>query len=514
MPRRLLVRTVVVGGNTLVSRVLGFVRDVVVATTFGAGAGTDAFFVAFRIPNLLRRLFAEGAFSQAFVPVLSEYRERQTTAQTRELLAAVAGVLGLATGIIGVIGMLAAPLLVYAFAPGFSADPDRQRLTADMLRITFPYITFISLASLCSGVLNTFGRFGIPAFTPVLLNVCMIGAALWLAPLFPEPVVALAWGVLAAGFAQLLFQLPSLARIGMLVWPRLRGAHEGVRRVLRLMLPALFGVSVSQINLLVDTIIASFLVTGSVSWLYYSDRLVEFPLGLFGVALGTVILPSLSRDHAVGSAREFSSTLDWALRWSVVSAVPASVALAVLPQPLLGTLFGYGEFGADDVRQSAMSLTAFALGLLPFVCIKVLAPGYFARQDTRTPVRIGVIAMLSNVVLNLLLVGFLAHAGLALATALSAMLNAGLLYRGLRRESVHRPSHGWQALLLRTSFAAAVMGLWLYSLQGDTSFWSEAPSTDRIMRLSALVVGGGALYVGLMMAFGMRIRHLRRDTST
>ena len=511
--RRLLGRTLIVGVNTLASRVLGFVRDMVVATVFGAGAGPDAFFVAFRIPNLLRRLFAEGAFAQAFVPVLSEYHEKETPAAQRELVAAVAGVLGAATLVIGALGMLAAPLLVHVFAPGFDGDGGRHALASEMLRITFPYIAFISLTSLAGGVLNTWGRFAVPAFTPVLLNVCMIAAALWLSPRVDEPIVALAWGVCAAGAVQLLFQLPFLARIGMLVRPRLVRGHAGVRRVLKLMLPALFGVSVAQVNLLINTMIASFLVTGSVSWLYYSDRLLEFPLGLLGVALGTVILPSLSKDHATASSQAFSDTLDWALRWSVVVALPAATALAVLPVPLLGTLFGYGEFTATDVAMSARSLAAFALGLLPFVLVKVLAPGFYARQDTRTPVRIGVISMLANIGFNVVLVWPLAHAGLALATSLAAVVNAGLLYRELRRAGVHRPVAGWRALLLRSLVASAVMAGLLLWLHGADGFWSSAPAPERAMRLALLVGAGMASYGAVLLATGLRPRDLvRRET--
>ncbi|MCA8967719.1 MAG: murein biosynthesis integral membrane protein MurJ, partial [Planctomycetes bacterium] len=389
------------------------------------------------------------------------------------LVAAVAGTLGAATLVVGALGMIAAPWLVLLFAPGFGegAEP-RHILAAEMLRITFPYIIFISLTSLAGGVLNTWGRFAVPAFTPVLLNICMIAAALWLAPRFETPIVALAWGVAVAGVVQLLFQLPFLARLGMLVWPRLVRGHAGVRRVLGLMLPALFGVSVAQINMLINTLVASFLVTGSVSWLYYSDRLLEFPLGLLGVALGTVILPSLARDHARQSAEAFSSTLDWALRCSFVVALPATVGLAMLAVPLLGTLFAYGEFGAEDVTMAARSLLAFAPGLLPLVLVKVLAPGYYARQDTRTPVRVGVMAMVADIVLLAVLVWPLAHAGLALATALAAALNAALLYRGLYRDRVHRPRPGWPAMFARTLFACGVMAVLLHAMRGDVTFWS------------------------------------------
>ena len=506
--RSLLKSTGVVGASTTASRVFGFVRDVVIAQAFGASAGADAFFVAFRIPNFLRRLFAEGAFAQAFVPVLSEYRAKREVADVRDLASHVAGALIGVLSVVTVAGVVAAPVLIAVFAPGFVSDPEKYALAVEMVRLTFPYVFFISLVAFAGGILNTYGRFAVPAFTPVLLNLCLIAAALWLAPVLDIPVVALAWGVLAAGIVQLAFQFPFLAALGMLVRPRLRRAHEGVARVISLILPAVFGVSVSQINLLVDTMIASFLVTGSVSWLYFSDRMVEFPLGVFGIALATVILPYLSRQHAAASPESFSDTLDWALRLVVLIATPAAVGLGVLAAPILTTLFQYGEFSPHDVDMAARSLLAFAFGLVAFVAVKVLATGYFSRQDTRTPVRVGVVAMLSNIVLNLALVVPLAHAGLALATTLSAFLNAGLLLRGLVTRGVFRPRPGWGGFMARVLAGNLVLGATLWMARGEPVAWFEAEAASRAFRLCTVIATGMVVYAFVMLGLGIRPRHL------
>ena len=490
----------------MASRVFGFVRDVVIAQAFGAGAGADAFFVAFRIPNFLRRLFAEGAFAQAFVPVLSEYRANREIADVRDLASHVSGALIGVLAVVTVAGVVAAPVLIAVFAPGFLSDPEKYALAVEMVRITFPYVFFISLVAFAGGILNTYGRFAVPACTPVLLNLCLIGAALWLAPVLDIPVVALAWGVLAAGIVQLAFQFPFLAAFGMLVRPRLRRAHDGVTRVISLIIPAVFGVSVSQINLLVDTMIASFLVTGSVSWLYFSDRMVEFPLGVFGIALATVILPHLSRQHASAAPGSFSDTLDWALRLVVLLATPAALGLGVLAAPILTTLFQYGQFSAHDVDMAARSLLAFAFGLIAFIAVKVLATGYFSRQDTRTPVRVGVVAMLSNIVLNLVLVVPLAHAGLALATTLSAFLNAGLLLRGLVKRGVFRPRPGWGGFIARVVIGNLVLGAVLWVARGEPDAWLEAEAGARALHLGVVVVAGMVLYTLIMLGLGMRPR--------
>lgn len=506
MSRSLLKSTGVVGASTTASRVFGFVRDVVIAHAFGASAGADAFFVAFRLPNFLRRLFAEGAFAQAFVPVLTEYRAQREVGEVRDLVSHVAGALIGVLAVVTVVGVVAAPVLIAVFAPGFLSDPAKYALAVEMVRITFPYVFLISLVAFAGGILNTYGRFAVPALTPVLLNLCLIGAALWLAPVLDIPVVALAWGVLAAGFVQLAFQFPFLAALGMVVRPRLRRAHDGVSRVISLIIPAVFGVSVSQINLLVDTMIASFLVTGSVSWLYFSDRMVEFPLGVFGIALATVILPHLSRQHATASPESFSDTLDWALRLVVLIATPAALGLGMLAAPILTTLFQYGQFSAHDVDMAARSLLAFAFGLIAFVAVKVLATGYFSRQDMRTPVRVGVVAMVSNIVLNLALVVPLAHAGLALATTLSAFVNAGLLLRGLLVRGVFRPRPGWGGFVARVVAGNLILGAVLWVARGEPAEWLEAEAAVRAFRLFAVVAAAIVLYAVVMLGLGMRPR--------
>jgi len=515
MSRRLLKSTAIVSAMTSLSRVLGLVRDVVFAQLLGAGAATDAFFVAFKIPNFLRRLFAEGAFSQAFVPVLSEYKSQRDEQAVRSLVQHAAGTLGGILFLITVLAALAAPVLVMIFAPGFIDEPGRFDLTTEMLRITFPYLLFISLVALAGSVLNAFGRFAVPAFTPVFLNVVLIGMAIWGAPYFEQPVMALAWGVFGAGAVQLAFQLPFLKRLGLLVWPRWGMREPGVRRIGKLMLPAIFGSSVAQINLLFDTLIASFLVAGSVSWLYYSDRLVEFPLGVFGIALATVILPSLSKRHAEAEPEAFSRTLDWALRWVLVIGVPATVGLFVLSGPILATLFYYGEFDLQDLDMARLSLMAYALGLLGFIAVKVLAPGFYARQDTRTPVRIGIIAMVSNMGLNVAFVVPMVmlgvegpHSGLALATACSAFINAGLLFRVLRREGVLTLLPGWGWMLGRVALAGAAMAALLVWGAGDLSRWLPWGLWTRITELGLWVVAGAVCYFGVLLLLGIRPREL------
>ena len=508
--RSLLRSSAVVGIMTMLSRVLGLVRDVVVANFFGAGSSADAFFVAFKIPNFLRRLFAEGAFSQAFVPVLSEYRSLQDKQAVKELVDRVAGSLGIILTLVTAVGVMGAPVLAAIFAPGFYMnDPLRYELAVEMLRFTFPYLLLISLTAFAGSILNSYERFAVPAFTPVLLNLSLIGAAIWLQPLFEQPVMALALGVLIAGSVQLLFQMPFLWRIQLLPSPKLGFGHPGVKQIMTLMVPALFGVSVSQINLLLDTLLASFLQTGSVSWLYYSDRLAELPLGVFGIAIATVILPSLSRKHAEKSTGHFARTLDWAMRMVLLIGLPAAMALLVLAEPLIATLFHYGEMTDRDVTMAAMSLRAYACGLMAFMLIKVLAPGYFSRQDTKTPVKIGIIAMAVNMVLNLILIWPLAHVGLALATTLSAFLNAGLLLRGLLKDGVFVWQPGWSKCLLRMLLAnGAMIGL-LLLLVGAPEQWLAYDLWQRVMQMALLVGGGAGLYLLVLVLLGMRPRDLR-----
>jgi putative peptidoglycan lipid II flippase len=508
----LMASTLVVSSMTLLSRILGLIRDVVLARYLGVSAGTDAFFVAFRIPNFLRRLFAEGAFNQAFVPVLSEYRTNGSQAAVRELINRVAGTLGLTLSLVTVIGVIGAPVLITLFAPGFGDDPVKRALAVEMLRLTFPYLFFIALTAFSGAILNTWGRFAVPAFTPVLLNISLIGCALFLTPFFSDQrmAVALAWGVLIAGVAQLLFQLPFLARIGLMPKPQVSWRDPGVKKILGLMAPAIFGVSVSQINLLLDTVLASLLETGSVTWLYYSDRLVELPLGIFAIAIGTVILPSLSKKHAAASNEEFSRTLDWAMRMVLLLGLPAGLALLVLAEPLLAALFQYGEFSAFDVHQASMSLQAYSAGVVAFMLIKVLAPGYFARQDTRTPVRIGIIAMAANMVFNLLLVWHLRHVGLAMATALSAWLNAALLYRGLKADGVYQPSPGWGRFFLRLIGGSAAMVATVLWLIWQTDLWQTGLAWQRGSYIVVVVAAGALAYFAGLLLLGLRPRHLRR----
>ena len=498
---------------TFVSRILGFVRDFLIARVFGAGLATDAFFVAFRIPNLLRRLFAEGAFSQAFVPILAEYRSRQTPEETHRLIDAVATALFLALGLAAVLGMLAAPLVVYISAPGFAADPGKFELTVAMLRITFPYIAFISLVAFAAGVLNTWSRFAVPALTPVLLNVSFIVAATLFAPYFDPPVMVLAWAVVAGGFLQLAFQLPYLARLGVLPRWRLDLRNPGVRRVLGLMAPAVLGVSVSQISLLINTIFASFLVSGSVSWLYYADRLMEFPAGVLGAALGTILLPSLARYHADSDPAEYSRLLDWGLRVTFLLAVPAAAALAVLALPLVASLFHYGRFTDTDVVMTQQALVAYSGGLLGMILVKILAPGFYARQDVATPVRIGIITLAATQLMNLVLVVPLKHAGLALAIGLGACLNAFLLFRGLRRRGIYSPQPRWAEFFAKVGLAVALMAAALLLAAPESGWWLSAGAAARAGVLAALVALGVAVYTGCLLALGFRIGQFSRKAA-
>ena len=511
----LLRSSAVVGAMTLLSRVLGLARDVILAAVLGATANADAFFIAFRIPNFLRRLFAEGAFAQAFVPVLAECREAGGSAGVRDLIDHVAGALGAALLTLTLLTVTAAPLVAALFAPGFVAQPPKFALTADLIRITFPYLLLISLTGMCGAVLNSYGRFAVPAFTPVLLNLSLIAAALLAAPYFAEPAFALAWGVLLAGVVQLLFQLPFLYRLQLLPRPRWSLRHPRVRQVLTLMVPALFGVSVSQLNLLLDTVLASFLPTGSVSWLYYSDRLTELPLGVFGIAVATVIMPALSAHSAAQRGESFSRTLDWALRSVLLVALPATLALLLLAEPILIALFLYGELSTRDVAMAALSLRAYALGLVPFMLIKILAPGFYARQDMRTPVRIGIIAMVANMGLNLLFVLPLmrlwgvGHLGLALATSCSALLNASLLLRGLHREGVCRWYPGWVAYLRRLLLATLAMGALLLWLLPAPARWLAWDWWQRGAAIAALCLAGLATYLLAHWLLGTRVSQLR-----
>lgn len=498
---------------TLASRILGFVRDLIIARIFGAGLATDAFFVAFRIPNLLRRLFAEGAFSQAFVPVLAEYKNNRSGEQTRELIDHITTLLGTALFVVTLIGILAAPLIIYVSAPGFVNESDKFELTVALLRITFPYIFFISLVALAGGILNTYSHFSVPAFTPVLLNLSFIGCALWLAPMMDPPVLALAWAVFIGGILQLLFQVPFLLRLKRMPRIRLRVRNSGAWRVIKLMGPAVFGVSISQISLLINTIFASLLVTGSVSWLYYADRLMEFPAGLLGVALGTVILPSLSQHHAQNSTNEFSQLLDWGLRLTFLLTLPAAVALALLAVPLITTLFHYGAFSVEDVLMTERALVAYSIGLIGLILVKVLAPGFYARQNIKTPVKIAVVTLVATQLMNLAFIIPLQHAGLALAIGLGACLNAGILYSKLRTYNIYQPLPGWRLFLLRVSVALTVMGAGIWLLAGGDAEWLTATAVERATKLTLIVLLGAASYFASLWLLGMRLRDFSRQST-
>ena len=510
--------TSIVGAFTLLSRVTGLLRDMVYSRMFGAGVLMDAFLVAFKIPNFMRRLFAEGAFSQAFVPVVSEYKVQRPHDEVRELVDGAAGTLAWFLTVVTAVGVIAAPLLVLLFAPGFRVDEGKFDLTVEMLRWTFPYLLFISLAALAGGVLNSYGKFAVPAITSTLMNLVMIVFAAWIAPSFARPGIVLAIGVFVAGIVQLAFQVPYLVKMGLLRRPRWRWGDEGVRKIGRLMLPAIFGSSVSQVALLLDVLIASFLATGSIAWLYYADRLMEFPLGVFSIALATVILPGLAAHHAAQSPERFTATLDWALRLVVIVVLPATAALIVLSGPLTVTIFHYGKFDEHDVRMASLALTAYASGLLAFSMVKVLAPGYFARQDTRTPVRIGIQSLGVNMGLNLFVVLPLAllyperpglHALLALNNGLGAWYNSTMLYRGLRRQGVLHHASGWRRMLWQVAAGNFVMIAFLWFVAGDTQRWIEMGAWSRAQWMTLLVVGGGGLYFGTLYVLGMRLHELR-----
>ncbi len=511
----LLRSSAVVGAMTMLSRVLGLIRDIVLAGFIGANANADAFFIAFKIPQFLRRLFAEGAFSQAFVPVLSEYQSQRSFTDVKALVDRVAGALGGSLLVVTGLAVVSAPVLTAIFAPGFVSQPFKYQLTSDMIRITFPYLFFISMTGFAGAILNSYGRFAVPAFTPIFLNISIITAALWASQYFAEPVFALAWGVFTAGIVQFFFQAPFLYQLRLLPKPVFDTRDEGVRRIMKLMVPALFGVSVSQINLLLDTILASFLPTGSVSWLYYSDRLAELPLGVFAIAVGTVILPSLSRKHATQSTQQFSSTLDWGLRLVLLISLPASVALIILAEPILITLFHYGELEQRDILMASLSLRAYALGLLAFMLIKVLAPGYYSRQDMMTPVKIGIKAMVANMVLNVMLVVPLhhywqiGHVGLALATTLAAFLNAGLLFHGLYRPGIFRFQPGFYAVLLRYLLALAGMIVLLLWMVTDADLWYVMSWWERVIEMTKLCLAGAGCYFLILRLTGVSIADFR-----
>ena len=514
MSAKVIKSTFVIGLMTLVSRISGLVRDNIFAQIMGSQMVADVFFVAFRIPNFFRRLFGEGAFSAAFVPVFSDYDVNHSVEDGRRFLALVSGRLMLILVLVTVAGVVFAPALISLIAPGFHDDPQAYALAVDVTRIMFPYLFFISLVALSAGILNTRGQFAAPAFTPVILNLCMIAGAWYFAVHFDFATYAIAWSVLLAGALQLLFQLPFLFRVNGLTRPRVRATRDdavaaaGASRVYRLTLPALFGVSIAQINVLINTALATMLTTGSVAWLYYSDRLMEFPVGVFGIALATAILPKLSRDHASRSSSEFSVTLDWACRWVFLIATPAMLALMVLGKPIVTVIYHYGKFTDADVTLVYSSLLAFVLGLVPIILVKVLAPGFYARENTRTPVRVGVVAMLVNIGFSVLLFKPLAHVGLAAATSIAALVNATTLFVLLRREGVFIIQPGWLRFGLQTGLACAAMAALLYWWSPPLEFWLQASAWQRIFRLAVLVICGAFCYGLVLLLLGLRPQHL------
>lgn len=521
---------------TMVSRVLGLVRDQVISTQFGANAVTDAFWVAFRVPNFLRRLFAEGSFATAFVPVFTEVKETRSHQDLRELMSRVAGTLGGALLVVTALGLLFAPQLAWVFGSGAGTDPVKQTLLVELFRLTFPFLLFVSLTALAGGALNSFHRFAMPALTPVILNLCMIAGALWLAPRLggqtEQRILALGWAVLAAGVLQLLFQLPALRGINLLTLPRWGWNHPDVRRVLTLMVPTLFGSSVAQINLLLDTVIASRLADGSQSWLSLADRFLELPLGVFGVALGTVILPALARHHVKTDREGFSGALDWGLRTTLLIAVPAMLGLLLLAEPLIATLFQHKHFTAVDTRMTALSVYGLSFGLPAFALLKIVLPAFYSRQDTRTPVRAGVAALVVNMLLNFLFLAILyqimvppqlkalgvmealgrqpgLHLALGIASALASYLNLGLLWYWLGRTGVYQRRPGWGGYLLRLAAAcAAMVGVLVALLWWLPSFTAMDP-WHRAGWLACAVCGGGAVYLVVLVAMGFRPRDLR-----
>ncbi|NIH16386.1 murein biosynthesis integral membrane protein MurJ [Serratia symbiotica] len=498
---------------TMFSRLLGFARDAIVARVFGAGMATDAFFVAFKLPNMLRRIFAEGAFSQSFVPILAEYKSQQGEQATRTFIAYVSGMLTLVLALVTVLSMLAAPWVIYITAPGFVDTPDKFALTSALLRITFPYILLISLASLVGAILNTWNRFSIPAFAPTLLNVSMIGFALFAAPYFHPPVLALAWAVVVGGVSQLGYQLPHLRKLGMLVLPRLTLREAGVWRVMRQMGPAILGVSVSQISLIINTIFASFLVSGSVSWMYYADRLMEFPSGVLGVALGTILLPSLAKSFSSGNQDEYSQLMDWGLRLCFLLALPSAIALGILAKPLTVALFQYGKFSAFDAAMTQRALVAYSVGLMGLILVKVLAPGFYSRQDIKTPVKIAIITLIMTQVMNLTFLSSLKHAGLALSIGLAACLNAALLYWQLRQQKIFQPQPGWAVFISKLGIAVLVMAGVLMSVMLLMPCWDQGNMLERLLRLAVVVVAGVVAYFAVLAGLGFRPRDFARQVA-
>lgn len=515
MSGKLLKSGIIVSIMTFLSRILGLVRDVVVARLMGDGAAADVFFFANKIPNFLRRLFAEGAFAQAFIPVLTEVHHDDDKAQMRAFIARVSGTLGAIVFVVAIVGVIASPVLTALFGTGWfiawleGEDAGAKfELASVMLKITFPYLAFITLTGLSGAILNTLNRFAVAAFTPVLLNVCIIACAWFLAPVFSQPAFALAWGVFIGGIVQLAFQIPFLYQAGLLVKPKWGWHDPQVVKVRTLMIPALFGVSVGQINLLFDTLIASFLVTGSISWLYYSDRLLEFPLGLFGIAIATVILPTLSRNHVSKDPEAFSGNMDWGVRMVSLLGIPAAVGLAFMAEPLMTVIFQRGEFSVETAKMASYSLIAYACGLISFMWVKVLAPGFYSRQDTKTPVKFGIWCMIANMVFNLIFAIPYGYIGLAIATSLSATLNAGLLYFTLHKIGVYQASRETVMFLVKVILASVGLAAVILYLDVGDAFYDFA-LTEQIFHVALTIGSAAAVFFITLLVLGVRIRHFK-----
>lgn len=514
MSKGLLKAGIIVSSMTFLSRILGLTRDVVVANMMGAGAAADVFFFANKIPNFLRRLFAEGAFAQAFIPVLTEVQEKQDQQELKQFVAKVSGTLGAIVFVTAVVGVIASPILAALFGTGWfiaylDGEPSGEKfeLASILLKITFPYIFFISLVGFAGAILNALNKFAVAAFTPVLLNLSIIASAYWLQEYTPNGAYALAWGVFLGGVVQLMFQLPFLYRAGLLIKPKWGWHDPNVKKVRTLMIPALFGVSVSQINLLLDTLIASFLMTSSISYLYYSDRLLEFPLGLFGIAIATVILPTLSRNHAGDDKQAFRHNIDWALRMVSLLGIPAAGALMVLALPLILVIFQRGEFSIESTHMTSYSLVAYACGLYSFMLVKIFAPAFYSRKDTKTPVKFGIITMFANMGLNLVLAIPFGYVGLALATALSGSLNAFLLYWRLAKLDVFAISRQAMVFIAKVLIATIVMCIVLYFYNQQVD-WLESALIDRILYLTGAIVIGLVSYIVVILGLGVRPHHI------
>lgn len=506
--------TFIFSAMTMISRILGLVRDMVLLNVFGAGGLFDTFVVAFRIPNFFRRLFAEGAFSQAFIPVLTEYKTQRTLLEVQVLISRVSGALLTILIPLTTLAVIAAPAIMYVYAPGFHNHPEKFDLAVDLFRLTFPYLLFMSLTAFASSILNSYGSFASTAFAPVLLNITQIAAAWWLADYMG--IMALGWAVMAAGFLQLALQIPELWHKKLMVPPKVDFKHEGVIRILKLMLPALFGVSVTQINLLLNTVWASFMQDGSVSWLYTAERMTELPLGLIGIAIASVILPSLSARHAEQDHVKFSNMLDWATKVIVLVGVPASLAMFLLSEPIIQSLFQHGEFDIKDTEMTAWALQGMSGGVLAFMLIKVFAPGFYARQDTKTPVKVGLIAVFANMLLNVVLISTFkwmnwqaAHVALAISSTGSAFVNAGLLYWYLHRHGIYRFQGHWKKTGAQYAFANIAMVL---ALVGALQFYDgQTAQWIRILELLGLCALGAGVYGAALLLVGFRPRHLKHD---